>query len=177
MGSKKPKNSTNPVTPNLEKLVVAEITRTPDFDLIQEKAPIEILRKNLRVLYIHGGGAKQGQNLTDRPVPNYLRNRFVHFYAEHVTDTSDFALCVRTQAKAIRKFSPDIVITKSQGGPIIKQIIDQGYWHGPTLLLVPAFVPAIDNVKFSYDFLSVALPLTLVSFETLGLDALMKVIS
>jgi hypothetical protein len=132
----------------LETLVLPKVERTSDFDPPREDTDFEILRRNLRVLFIHGGGSRQGQVLTDRPVPNYLRDNFTNFHAEHVTDTSQFENAIQVQAKAIRTFCPDIVITKSQGGPVIKSIIDKGYWKGPTLSLVPAFVPGIDKVAY-----------------------------
>jgi len=170
------KQSHAPPPVQLQKLVPADIHRSDGFD---ENAPckdVALLRKNLRVLFIHGGGGRTGvqSDLTQKPVPSYLRERYQNFHATNVADTSDFEGMIATHARAIRflslflhdpsrmiiimipvwsrSFQPDVVIGKSQGSPCLKHLIDRGVWRGPSLLIVPAFVHMMDDLHFAKDY-------------------------
>jgi len=108
---------------------------------------MEEQKQQLRILFIHGGGYGVGRDLTQQPFAEYLRLHFPNFHMEHMTDTSNWQACLQQQADAIRKFRPDIVIGKSQGGPTILQLIHQQCWKGPSILCCPALVPGIDNFQ------------------------------
>jgi len=47
------------------------------------------------------------------------------------------------QQQAIEQFQPDLVVGSSFGGAVTCQLIRQGLWHGPTLLLAPAYMAAL----------------------------------
>lgn len=47
--------------------------------------------------------------------------------------------CMRLQLKEIEAFQPDIIVGSSFGGAIAAFLILEGHWHGPALLLAPAY--------------------------------------
>lgn len=49
-----------------------------------------------------------------------------------------FAACVEIQKRAVQKENPDIVIGSSWGGAVVVELMRQGIWNGPTILLAPA---------------------------------------
>jgi len=111
-----------------------------------------LMSNSLKVLFIHGGGWHIDQDLADQPFSHYLRKHFPQsFHVESMANTSLFEACIMQQAKAIQKFQPDIVVGKSQGGPTIFQLINRGYWRGPSVLCCPAVVRGFDEVKLPKD--------------------------
>lgn len=51
---------------------------------------------------------------------------------------NSFSACVEIQRKAVLHEQPDIVLGSSWGGAVAVELIRQGYWKGPTVLLAPA---------------------------------------
>jgi len=49
-----------------------------------------------------------------------------------------FLACVEIQKQAILKEIPDIVLGSSWGGAVVVELMRQGIWNGPTILLAPA---------------------------------------
>jgi hypothetical protein len=49
-----------------------------------------------------------------------------------------FAACVEIQKKAIQDENPAIVLGSSWGGAVVVELMRQGVWNGPTILLAPA---------------------------------------
>jgi hypothetical protein len=52
--------------------------------------------------------------------------------------TNSFAACVEIQKAAVLQENPDIVLGSSWGGAVVVELIRQGIWTGPTILLAPA---------------------------------------
>eukprot|EP01116_Phalansterium_solitarium_P004433 TRINITY_DN15436_c0_g1_i1.p1 TRINITY_DN15436_c0_g1~~TRINITY_DN15436_c0_g1_i1.p1 ORF type:complete len:233 (+),score=62.53 TRINITY_DN15436_c0_g1_i1:88-786(+) len=59
---------------------------------------------------------------------------------------------VSRQADAIASFKPDVVVGSSFGGAIAMLCIDRGLWHGPTLLLAPAFHKVCNLARMPLNF-------------------------
>jgi len=53
--------------------------------------------------------------------------------------TRSFRACVDVQRDALAAYRPDIVIGSSWGGAVVAELILEGSWAGPTILLAPAF--------------------------------------
>ncbi len=53
-------------------------------------------------------------------------------------DTGDFEACVTTQAEALRRFRPDVLVGSSFGGAVAVALLQRVLWRGPTLLLAQA---------------------------------------
>lgn len=51
---------------------------------------------------------------------------------------NSFAACVEIQKQAIAQENPDIVLGSSWGGAVVVELMRQGIWKGPTILLAPA---------------------------------------
>jgi len=101
--------------------------------------------KNLRVLFIHGGGSGKGRDLSRQAFAKYLQKRYSHVHVEHMLDTTNFEACIDQQAQAIQRFHPHVIVTKSQGGPIIMELMQRGYWLGPSVLCCAALIPNWDD--------------------------------
>lgn len=43
------------------------------------------------------------------------------------------------QIAALKKHIPDVVVASSYGGAVAALLLAEGHWHGPTILLAPAF--------------------------------------
>ncbi len=52
--------------------------------------------------------------------------------------TNSFSACVDIQKSALQVENPDIVIGSSWGGAVVVELMRQGIWSGPTILLAPA---------------------------------------
>ncbi|GIW42163.1 MAG: hypothetical protein KatS3mg076_2740 [Candidatus Binatia bacterium] len=84
-----------------------------------------------RVQFIHG--------LEGSP-----RGTKARLFAEHFEaltpemDTRDFEGCVETQAAALERFRPDVLVGSSFGGAVAVELLRRGLWRGPTLLLAQA---------------------------------------
>lgn len=84
-----------------------------------------------RVQFIHG--------LEGSPQGSKARALAAHFDAlAPAMDTSDFEGCVRTQAEALARFRPDVLVGSSFGGAVAVALLMRGAWRGPTLLLAQA---------------------------------------
>ncbi|GAB5354187.1 hypothetical protein AAMO2058_000098200 [Amorphochlora amoebiformis] len=102
----------------------------------------------MRVLFIHGGGSTSRNDRTKDPYAIYLREELGEdFYMVPMRFTHDFEWCIKTQAKAVKDFQPDVIVGRSQGGPTVLSLIHRGYWSGPSLLCCPAIVPGVDNLN------------------------------
>jgi pimeloyl-ACP methyl ester carboxylesterase len=87
--------------------------------------------KPLRVQFIHG--------LESSPQSTKALLLAEHF--ESLTpamDTADFAGCVALQRDVLEEFRPDVLIGSSFGGAVAVELLQRGYWRGPTLLLAQA---------------------------------------
>jgi predicted esterase len=85
----------------------------------------------LRVQFIHG--------LEGSPRGSKAQLLARHFTAlTPAMDTGDFAACVETQAEALARFRPDVLVGSSFGGAIAVELLQRGLWRGPTLLLAQA---------------------------------------
>ena len=49
-----------------------------------------------------------------------------------------FGGCMRLQAAAVAEARPDVVVASSFGGAVAVNLVAEGLWSGPTLLLAPA---------------------------------------
>ena len=107
-------------------------------------APPPVRNDSLRVMFVHGGGSTDVTDKEQSPFARYLRARFEHFSMKAVRHTSDFELVIRTHAEEARRFQPDILVGKSQGGPTILEMMHRGIWRGPAVLCCPAIVPEVD---------------------------------
>ena len=89
------------------------------------------MTRRLRVQFIHGlEGSPQGAK------PRFLA---MHFDTTAPSmDTSDLEGCIATQAAALAKIDPDVVVGSSDGGAVTVALLDRGFWRGPTVLLAPA---------------------------------------
>lgn len=103
------------------------------------------MTEELRVLFIHGGGYATDRDLTKQKFSVYLSSKFKNFHCEHMTNTSDGPRCIKEQIQAISKFKPDLIVTKSQGGSLILELIHKGFWNGPTVMCCPAIILGIDD--------------------------------
>lgn len=87
----------------------------------------------LRVQFVHGlEGSPQG-----------VKARFLAEHFETCTphmDTGDFGRCVAEQHAALERFRPDVLVGSSFGGGVVLQLLQEGVWTGPTLLLAQAGV-------------------------------------
>jgi predicted esterase len=108
-------------------------------------APSSHRDTELRVMFIHGGGSKDGDDRENEPFARYLRARFERFSMRAVRHTSDFELVVRTHAEEAARFQPDVIVGQSQGGPTMLELMHRGLWHGPSVLCCPASVPTVDD--------------------------------
>lgn len=85
----------------------------------------------MRVLFIHGLESSPNGNKA-----RYLAERFeAHTPA---MNTGDWIGCLQQQKEAIRSFQPDVVVGSSFGGAVLVELLRQGAWTGPTLLLAQA---------------------------------------
>ncbi len=90
----------------------------------------------LRVQFIHGlesspSGAKAV----------YLRARFtanVPAMDTRRVDVPTFRRCVELQRAALGAFGPDVLVGSSFGGAVAVELLREGTWRGPTLLLAQA---------------------------------------
>jgi len=116
---------------------------TPSNDIPVDTDQIE----DIRVLFIHGGGYAKGRDLTQQPFGIFIKEHWKNSHAEHMVDTTDFESCWRQQARAIQTFRPQLIIGRSQGGPIILRLINEGIWNGPAILCCAACVAGFDSLK------------------------------
>ena len=89
--------------------------------------------KPLRVQFIHG--------LESSPQSTKALLLAEHF--ESLTpamDTADFAGCVELQRDTLEEFRPDVLIGSSFGGAVAVELLQRGFWRGPTLLLAQAAI-------------------------------------
>lgn len=85
----------------------------------------------LRVQFIHGlEGSPQGAK------PRFLA---AHFETTAPgMNTSDLPGSIETQAEALAKIQPDVLVGSSFGGAIAVELLERGVFRGPTVLLAPA---------------------------------------
>ena len=100
---------------------------------------------DLRVLFVHGGGASDSRDTRQSPFALYLSARFENFAMRCVRHTSDFEHSISEHAEEIESFHPDVVVGRSQGGPTILELVHRGLWRGPSVLCCPAIVPGVDD--------------------------------
>lgn len=50
-----------------------------------------------------------------------------------------FERCVAVQARALSAFGPDVLVGSSWGGAVCLELVRQGLWSGPLVLLAPAY--------------------------------------
>ena len=108
-------------------------------------APAPDRNDRLRVMFIHGGGSTDVSDREQEPFARYLRARYDQFSMKAVRHTSDFESVIRTHAEEARRFKPDIIVGRSQGGPTILELMHRGIWCGPAVLCCPAIVPIVDD--------------------------------
>eukprot|EP00941_MAST-03F_sp_MAST-3F-sp1_P000236 g236.t1 len=101
----------------------------------------------IKVLFIHGGGSRDNFNRFLEPFAVYLKTVFGkdNFTMKNVRMTSDFELCIATHGEEIKRFRPDVVVGRSQGGPTILALIKRKMWLGPSVICCPALVPGLDD--------------------------------
>ena len=88
---------------------------------------------SLRVQFIHG--------LEGSPSGAKARLLAKHFDAlTPAMDTGDFEASVEVQHRALAAFEPDVLVGSSFGGAVAVELLQQGRWSGPTLLLAQAAV-------------------------------------
>jgi predicted esterase len=91
------------------------------------------MRNFTRVLYVHGlnssSKTKKAAHLAE------------HFNVRCVDmKGSNFDEWVRVQEKEIISFQPDVIVGSSFGGAVVVQLLRNGTWRGPTVLLAQAYV-------------------------------------
>ncbi len=89
------------------------------------------MSQRLRVQFVHGLESN----------PNGSKARFLAARFEALTpamDTGDFEASVATQAEALARFRPDVLVGSSYGGAVVVALLARGLWRGPTVLLAPA---------------------------------------
>lgn len=85
----------------------------------------------VRVQFVHG--------LESSPQGVKARLLADHFTAlTPAMDTFDFEGSVETQAAALARFRPHVLVGSSYGGAIAVALLQRGLWRGPTLLLAQA---------------------------------------
>ncbi len=93
----------------------------------------DVRARPLRVQFVHG--------LEGSPHGAKARLLAAHFDAlTPAMDTSDFESAVATQAEALRRFAPDVLVGSSFGGAVAVALLERGLWRGPTLLLAQAAI-------------------------------------
>lgn len=88
----------------------------------------------LRVQYVHG---------LESSAKGYKSTHLMKVFGEENVcsvqmDTSNPNQCLLLQEKAIRDFSPDVLVGSSFGGGLCFELIRRSIWKGPTLFLAPA---------------------------------------
>jgi alpha-beta hydrolase superfamily lysophospholipase len=85
----------------------------------------------LRVQFIHG--------LESSPQSTKAKVLAEHFESRTpAMDTGDFDACVEVQRAILEDFRPDVLVGSSFGGAVAVELLQQGAWKGPTLLLAQA---------------------------------------
>jgi len=100
-----------------------------------------------RVLYIHEGG---DQDFSMGDTANYLRKKYQQVCIpkmSSVADEDDENLFL--QLNALREFKPDVVVGRGYGGYLLMKIVQQGFWSGPSVLLAPAVIPDMDDLRLA----------------------------
>ena len=99
---------------------------------------------SVKVLFVHG--------LMSSPQGNKAR-----YLARRVDartpamNTGDFRGCVAQQAAEIAAFQPDVVVGSSFGGAVVLQLLTEGAWRGPTLLLAQAALKLDEDARLPDD--------------------------
>ncbi|HBP23783.1 MAG TPA: hypothetical protein DEA08_39155 [Planctomycetes bacterium] len=98
----------------------------------------------MKVLFVHG--------LMSSPQGNKARYLAERFEARTpAMNTGDFRGCVDQQAAEIAAFQPDVVVGSSFGGAVVLQLLIEGAWRGPTLLLAQAALKLDDEARLPDD--------------------------
>ena len=91
-----------------------------------------------RVLLFHGSNGSP-------------KDRTATYLAEHYETytpslpTSSYRISVRIAEESCHQFKPDVIVAESFGAALVYELVQDGAWKGPTVLLCPA----IHNVRRS----------------------------
>eukprot|EP00732_Lithocolla_globosa_P007298 Lithocolla_globosa_v1_NODE_9146_length_739_cov_4.890351.p1 type:complete len:210 gc:universal NODE_9146_length_739_cov_4.890351:703-74(-) len=102
----------------------------------------------MKVLFLHGGNGQSQKDLTEEGFAVYLKQQTELSVLVPKMMTSRPETCRQIVMQALSDFQPQMCVGFSFGAALLHELLTQGIWRGPSVLLAPALIRGLDSPTY-----------------------------